>query len=198
MNLALIDKEILIFLNGNHNPIADGVMTGVNNLFLSIPLFILLCIVMIKYFRINFHEKSFVPLNIVLVLFFFGLIIFIGKLGLPDLINNFIARPRPCYEPDLSSIIRFLEEDCMDKFIFFSYKAFIAFAISTFVFLSLPEIKWWIKLLILCWALLVSYSRIYLGLHYPFNVLFAIGLGIFAGFISFRAYFYMKNSVFLI
>ncbi len=88
----------------------------------------------------------------------------------------FFARLRPCHDPDLSETLN-LVNGCGGKFGFISSHAANAFSLAVFLCLVLPRRFWPVKTLVLVWAALVSYSRIYLAAHYTSDVLAGTTLG---------------------
>jgi undecaprenyl-diphosphatase len=69
------------------------------------------------------------------------------------------------------------------------------FCITSFLFFSIKDDLKKTKAFLVFLSILVSYSRIYLGVHYPGNVLLADIIGIICGFITSRLYFYVKYDI---
>jgi undecaprenyl-diphosphatase len=64
--------------------------------------------------------------------------------------------------------------------------------------LAFNETFKWVKVLLILWAIFVSYSRIYLGAHYPVNVMVSACSGVLIGYLGFRIYYYIKDSILVI
>jgi undecaprenyl-diphosphatase len=104
-----------------------------------------------------------------------------ASVGLADLISSrffkpYFARLRPCHDPELSAALDLIH-GCGGQFGFISSHAANAFAFAVFVNLVLPRQYRIAKWLLLAWAALVSYSRIYLAAHFTSDVLAGTTLG---------------------
>jgi undecaprenyl-diphosphatase len=110
-----------------------------------------------------------------------------------DQLANFFKetfeRLRPNNDPTINTLIRVLKKS--GGYSFLSAHATTSFAVSTFIILALKSFFKPIYL-VLIWPLLFAYSRIYLGVHYPLDVLCGSILGIFIGY-----FFYKINVLFL-
>ena len=108
-----------------------------------------------------------------------------------SLIKNWVARTRPCNEEALAGKMRLLLEHCSGAFSFTSSHATNHFGFAMFVFLTTKHImgKWTRWLFV--WAATISYGQVYVGVHYPFDVLAGALLGLCIG--SLTAYYYNKK-----
>jgi undecaprenyl-diphosphatase len=192
-DLLAIDRDVFLFLNGKHNDFWDIVMYWASRLELWVPLAFLFSYVLIKNF--NVENKTGLILNVflisVLAIFHFVICVKI----MPAFFENFVQRERPCYDVDLSTLVHLVGGDCSEHFGFFAPRSCLAFSIVTFLFFSIHDKHKWFKGLLFLWALFVSYSRIYVGAHYPGNILVSALIGVFIGFLLYRIFFYIKNSV---
>lgn len=97
------------------------------------------------------------------------------------LLKDLVKRPRPCDDPDFSSSVRLLLDYCAGGYSFVSNHAANHFGLSAYFYLTLrhyiPRWAWlaWV------WAFAISYAQIYVGIHYPLDVIGGAILGIFFG-----------------
>ncbi len=162
------DKSLFLWLNQAHNTVADFVMIGVSNKFVWIPLYLLLLFWLFKY------DKQYVWLAISL-----GLLILISDQVASGILKPWVGRLRPCHDPSISNLVH-APDGCGGKFGFASSHASNMFAIATFCWLCLRSHLKYIWLLF-PWAALIAYSRIYLGVHFPGDVIVGALIGIAAG-----------------
>lgn len=87
-------------------------------------------------------------------------------------------RLRPCHNPDIANLVHIVDGHCGGQFGFVSSHATNTFALAFFVGSLLKKHISWLLPLLLVWAGIVSYSRIYLGVHYPGDVLCGALLGV--------------------
>jgi undecaprenyl-diphosphatase len=179
-----LDTQFFLWLNSFHSPELDGIMAWISAKNSWIPLYILI-IVTIFYF---YKKKGFIH--------FFALII---AVALSDQFSSSLLKPifkrlRPCHVPELQNLIH-LVGNCGGQFGFCSSHAANSFALATL--LNLFWGKQWKSLYVMyLWAFIVSYSRIYVGVHYPIDVIFGALVGIFfAHLVYFLTHKYFRNQL---
>ena len=194
--LIKLDKSLFLYLNGIHSAFFDLIMYWASNMLLWIPVYLFFLLI----FQRTLISKSYpyITSKNILIIGFILVDILICVELLPPIFSAFASRIKPCYDPEISSVIHTVGDQCVEKFGFFTYRSCTIFAISTFLFFAFGNSFKWMKFCLIFLAILVSYSRIYLGAHYPLNVLASALLGITIGYLSYRLYFYIKNSVLII
>ena len=95
-------------------------------------------------------------------------------------------RLRPCHNDLINSQLRILR--CGGKFGFFSAHACSTFAVATFFSFLFKDKYRKLGYFLFFWAVIISYSRIYLAVHYPFDVLVGLIFGCFLGYLFFLLY----------
>jgi membrane-associated phospholipid phosphatase len=115
-----------------------------------------------------------------------GLILAVGLADFTssNLVKKNVQRIRPCNDPIFSQHIE-KRVACGAGFSFTSSHASNHFAVSVFLITIFGQYKRWIKPVLLFWAALIAFSQVYVGVHYPFDVLggaiIGISLGYFVG-----------------
>jgi len=170
-----LDTSLFLFLNSLHSPIFDKIMWHISGKFEWIPLYLTIIFFIFKKFKL----KGFVPL------IFLILAISISDLISVNLFKDVFQRLRPSQTPELSNIIHLVNNYKGGKFGFVSSHAANSFAIATFTLLLFKNKKY--TYFIIFWAILVSYSRIYLGVHYPLDIICGALLGIIVAKILYLA-----------
>lgn len=179
-----IDKQLLLFINGLHFPAGDYLMWKFSERLFWVPFYLLLLGILIKKLK---------PLNSIVSLVL--LILFVDQLA-ASVIRPLVSRLRPSSpENPISQFLYFVNDYRSGSFGFPSCHAANTFAMSTFLSFLLKSK--WLKITLPTWAAVVSFSRIYLGLHYPTDIIAGTFLGIIMGYIFYLVFKFAINLKFL-
>jgi undecaprenyl-diphosphatase len=172
-SLKLLDRRLLLKINGMNHPLLDNVMWFFSYTWPTI--FIILIVAFIFYKKYN-PKKA--------VEFIIGCAIVFACADLTsNAIKHKVERYRPTHNLEIKEQIHTVNDYRGGKFTFFSGHATNTFAIITFIFLCINWIERKYKLLFFIYPLIVVYSRMYLGVHYPSDVITGAVVGIFYGWI---------------
>jgi undecaprenyl-diphosphatase len=181
-----LDKDLFLFLNGFFNDYWDTVMLMVTRKETWYPFYLIIIFFTIR----NYKSKSW------LVLLFLALSILASD-QISVLLKETIQRLRPVHEPTIESVVHnVLRKGGLYGFV--SSHAANTFAI--FVFTSRVFKNRGFYFLMLFWAILISYSRIYSGVHYPLDIIggaligWGIGYGLFKVLIFTETHFFLTRN----
>ena len=172
-NIIQKDRELLIFLNSLGNENWDSFWLIITNQFSWLPVYMLLAVVIFKVYG---WKKGLTLLVLVALLITFSD-------QFVNFIKNFFERLRPNNDPTLNQIIRIVKKS--GGYSFLSGHATTSTAVSIFTYLTLKKHTKYIFLIFL-WPLLFGYSRIYVGVHFPIDVLSGFLLGAIIGWLFYK------------
>jgi undecaprenyl-diphosphatase len=175
------DRNLFLFLNGIHSPLWDYSMT----LFTLTPVWILFYGTILSIIIRKHGKKSlFILVAIALMI--------ICSDQFSGILKHTVQRLRPSNDPELASVIHiFFKKGGLYGFV--SAHAANTFAIATFTSLLFRNSRY--TMFIFPWAMMISYSRIYLGVHYPGDVLFGAILGVGIGIGIFKLLNYAESRL---
>ncbi|MDR2824989.1 MAG: phosphatase PAP2 family protein [Prevotellaceae bacterium] len=163
--LRVIDTNIFLFFNELHNSFFDRFMFFTSEKLVWIPLYATILFVMIK----NWKAKSvFVAIALIMS-------VVIADQIASGIIKNVVERMRPSREWSIDGLVHIVNGERGGRYGFVSSHAANMFAVAVFSAMAFGNKLY--SFLILMWAIIVSYSRIYLGVHYPGDVVGGIIVG---------------------
>ncbi len=167
-----IDQWLFVQVNSTMtNPLFDQVMPFMRESLHWVPLYLFL----IVFALLNFKGKG-----------AWWIVFFIVTVALTDMIGNYgfkhnFQRLRPCNDPDFFMHVRLLVNHCSSGFSFTSNHAANHFGIATFFYITTRS---WLKRWAITgwvWAGIISYAQVYVGVHYPLDILGGALLGLLIG-----------------
>lgn len=182
--LLELDKEIFLFLNSFHTPWLDPVMLFITETYAWLPLYIFLLYVIFRDLGIE-GWIALVGITLTIVL---------ADQVTSSIMKPYFARLRPSQDPALEGLIHIVNGYKGGKYGFASGHAANTFGAATFLYLILGKKHRWALLLFL-WAAVVTYSRIYLGVHYPGDIMAGGMVGVLAGAASYGIFRLIRSRV---
>lgn len=180
--LNQLDHTLFQSIHHWRNPLLDACMPWVTNRWVWIPLYAFFAFLLWRRFG----------KQILLIIPVVALLILASDQS-ANLLKNSICRPRPCYDATLENVITPL--GCGGHYGFVSGHAANSFAIALFLWLLSGPVKGFAAsrnrkawLLLFPWALLVCWSRIYMGVHFPFDLLGGCLVGAFWAIVFYLLY----------
>lgn len=173
------DRQAFLAINSIHSSSFDPVMAIVSEMLTWFPLYVFLLFILQRRYGWQGLATS-IPVLI-------GMVLFSDK-GSVLFFKETVQRLRPCHVPELKMQVHLFEGYCGGMYGFVSSHASNHFAIATFMAGILGRRPPWAATLLLLWAAWVSYSRIYLGVHYPGDVLAGALYGALVGWIFFSIF----------
>lgn len=169
--LRALDRSAFLAINGAHSPWADALMHTVSLMAVWIPLYVFLLYLV----RVRWGLRGLVwSLPVIAAM------VWCTDSGSVLLFKETVHRLRPCHVPELAGLVRTID-GCGGAFGFVSSHASNHFGIAAFMIGALRGTPRWSRWALPGWAALIAYSRIYLGVHYPFDVLAGGLYGILVG-----------------
>lgn len=161
-SILAADRAAFLAVNGAHNAVADSWMSFLSDPLMWVPLYLLFLVLV----KIRWGWRGLwwsLPVA--------ALMILCSDTGSVVLFKDTVQRLRPCHAPDLQGMVHLVDAHCGGSYGFVSSHAANHFAIAVFMGGLLQHRPRWSVLALLAWAGVVGYSRVYLGAHYPGDVI---------------------------
>ena len=181
--LQQLDRTVFVFLNGLGSETFDPLWENITRFYSWIPIFAIILYLTFK--RLGWRHA-------VLIIGMITVLLLLTD-QTTNLIKNSIQRLRPGNNPEIADLIRAVQR--RKSFSFISGHASNSMAVAFFLYRVLhPYIKY--MGLFFLWPVIFAYSRIYLGLHYPGDILMGYLYGIFTGWLVLKLYIYLRHRFF--
>ena len=184
-SIFAIDSRLFLFLNGLNSSWLDGVMTTLTEMWVWLPIYLL-----IIYWAVRQYGKRcwWVFLAVALVIL------------CTDQLSAHVFKPvfhrlRPCYNTDFQDLINLPKGLAGGRYGFVSSHAANTFGVATFLIPTLRKYRPWPAIVLLAWATIASYTRIYIGYHYPSDILCGALLGVLIGLIFWKLFQIVQRNI---
>lgn len=169
--LLQFDTELFLFFNGLHAPWADRFVYLLSQIWFWIPLYLLVIFLIFKFYR----KKGWMVL-----------LVFVLALILSDqtcnLLKNSVQRLRPSHTEAIATDIHLVQKPDGNRYFggqygFPSAHSANSMSLAFLIIFFLSKGKKWVVVAAIAWSLLMAYTRLYLGVHYPLDILCGFILG---------------------
>jgi undecaprenyl-diphosphatase len=165
-----IDLSVFLFLNGLHSPFFDVFMSWATKPVVWLPLFLVLLFLTIREFR----------WKTLLIVVSAALLITLSD-QLSNVSKRTTQRLRPSQDASIQVTVHTVDGYRGGLYGFYSGHASSTMALAVFLVLLFRGRYRWLAPVIFSWAVLMAYTRIYLGVHYPGDILAGMAAGALIG-----------------
>ena len=183
--LIELDHQLFLWLNNLGNVSWDWLWLLITDKWTAIPLYALLLFLIFK----KFGWKP----SLITVVFITLLITATDQLG--NVFKDGFERLRPCRQEGVMEYARFVAVRC-GSYGFFSAHAANSMGVAVFLGLLFRKVIPKMILWLVGWALLVAYSRVYLGVHYPGDIIVGMLIGALLGFVFYKLHEWVQLQIF--
>lgn len=178
------DVQNFLYFNNLGNENWDWFWLFITNKITWIPLYVIFLILL--YVKLGWKRTLIAGICIALMI---G-----GADQLTNVFKNYFQRLRPCHNPDIQNIFRGIDCEGRGKYGFTSAHASNHIALAIFMGMLLRQYYKWLIYVLIIWALMIGYSRIYVGVHYTGDVFFGTVVGIIFGVLFTQIFKYIVTK----
>ena len=180
--LDKVDRQLFLFINGIHHEFWDSLMFQITCKAIWIPMYILIIYSVIKVYKKN---AIWILAGVILAVIFSDQLI-------TTIIKPFFGRLRPSHDPGMQDLVHLVNGYSGGRYSFVSGHAATSFGMAFYLWLTVRDKIKWVGYLFL-WATVYSYSRIYLGVHYPADIILGALVGMAVSYFIFNSLIYIKQ-----
>ncbi|MBD0832687.1 phosphatase PAP2 family protein [Aestuariibaculum sediminum] len=181
--LLELDTALFLYLNNLGSPTWDGLWLAITAKLTFVPLYAILLYLLYRKFGV----KALLLFVVVIAL----MITFTDQVT--NIFKRTFERPRPCRASDIMEQVRFIAVRC-GKYGFFSGHSSNSMAAAVFAGLMLKSYYKNLIFILLFWSAIVAYSRIYVGVHYPLDIICGMAFGALSGFMFYKLAVFALNK----
>ena len=184
-----LDKSLFVFFNSLGSEYFDSFWLFISESDIIEVIYLFLVIEFLRFFKIK-DLKSILIFLLSMIL----MIVFTDQSS--NFFKEFFERLRPCHNPELIEIIRIVKDGCGGLYWFFSAHAANTFAFASFIYFLTPNENNYKRtsFLLFIWAAIISYSRIYIGVHFPLDIIIGAIYGLLSGYLFHKPFLYFRKS----
>ena len=184
--LELFDRALFLAINAFHAPILDNVMYYISQIWVFAPVF--------AYWLFMVFRRYGLKKLVILIGFLVFLIVLTDQTA--NQTKHAIKRYRPSHNLEIQSQVHTINNYKGGTYGFFSGHATNTFGVAMLLFLIFSKESKLFRSAFFAWAAIISYSRIYLGVHYPSDIFVGLVVGIFWGYVVYRLIQYIFKQQF--
>ena len=174
--LKMLDRDLLLKINSTHTVLLDNTMWFMSYTWPTVLILLVTAYVFYRKYSLKKAAEFVLGCAIVFACTDFS----------TNVIKHSVKRYRPTHNLEIKNQIHVVNDYHGGVYGFFSSHAANTFGIMTFIFLCVKWVPKKYRLFFFLYPLVVVYSRIYLGVHYPSDILVGTGSGFFFGWLVYR------------